>query len=511
MTVVDPFRDAIKISPDLAGTPSLIERLAEWAAGLQLDDVPERVVAHARSQILSQLAAARAGYGHKLGRPILDAAGPPSGADARQAAYALAIATVSLDFDDTTYAGHVSHSAVNVPLAYAGPLGLDGRQLLTAVIAASECAARITASATLGRFRGQTAAYAHLAGSVAGRLRAENASPQLWADALALAFCYPPWTLTRAFSTDAKILAAAVGVRSGLDACDLARSGLTGPPDILERPAGFLDQVADIALPAEISDDLGQRWHTETLSYKRFPGNAYVSAAIDCAIALHGRTGPVHPDSVAEIVVAGSVLTTNLHRATARHLHGPDTNAIVASISVPYSVAIALQAGWLEPGDFEHPALTDPGRWQLADKVAVVHDPDLTRRALAATAPVGQALSRAGDRAQGWIHDRLGAEAAQLWTPSRPVQHEFSKATKSVGAQVTVRFADGRTMTEERPAAVGAAGGGDDHAALARAKFLQCGGSPETADQVLRLDTLTAAQTGRLIASELKDLSVVTP
>ncbi len=82
-----------------------------------------------------------------------------------------------LHFDDTAYAGHLSNSTATVPMAYAHALGLDGRSLLTAVIVANECAARIAASATLGPFRGQNAAHTHVAGAVSGRLRAEEREP----------------------------------------------------------------------------------------------------------------------------------------------------------------------------------------------------------------------------------------------------------------------------------------------------------------------------------------------
>ena len=39
---------------------TLIENMSHWASGLDLDDVPDRVVRFAASQVLSQLAAARA-------------------------------------------------------------------------------------------------------------------------------------------------------------------------------------------------------------------------------------------------------------------------------------------------------------------------------------------------------------------------------------------------------------------------------------------------------------------
>ena len=149
---------------------TLIENLSRWASNLDLDDVPDRVVRFASSQVLSQLAAARAGAQHRLGQAVIRGFGEPWQASAAQSAFVLAGLTSWLHFDDTAYAGHLSNSTATVPMAYAHALGLDGRRLLTAVIAANECAARVTAAATLGRFRGQNAAHTHLAGVVSGRL-----------------------------------------------------------------------------------------------------------------------------------------------------------------------------------------------------------------------------------------------------------------------------------------------------------------------------------------------------
>jgi 2-methylcitrate dehydratase PrpD len=151
-----------------------LEQLCAWAARLTYEDIPERVRALAASQILSQAASIRAGYAHPLGARMITAFGEPFQPDARQSACVLAGLGSWLNLDDTAYAGHLSNSTVAVPLAFAYARGLDGLALLTAVVAANECAARITASATLGPLRGQSAVHTHLAGAVAGRLERKS-------------------------------------------------------------------------------------------------------------------------------------------------------------------------------------------------------------------------------------------------------------------------------------------------------------------------------------------------
>ncbi len=232
---------------------TLIELLADWGSRLSLDDVPERVRALARSQVVSQLAAARAGLNHDLGRKLTRAFGSPLQPDPKRSGYVLAGLTMALDYDDTVYAGHVTQSTVPTALAYARALE-DGRSMLAAVVAGNECAARVTAAATLGPFRGQTAAHTHLAGAAATRLRAEAAPARRWADALGLAFAAPPWTLQRAFlGSEAKLLTAATPLLTALDACDAAAAGLAGAADVLEHCEGFLATFAELPLPAAVT------------------------------------------------------------------------------------------------------------------------------------------------------------------------------------------------------------------------------------------------------------------
>ncbi|WP_460363197.1 MmgE/PrpD family protein, partial [Actinocorallia lasiicapitis] len=128
---------------------TLLEELVGWAAALRYTDIPSRVREVARLQVLSQLAAVRAGLAQPQGAKLVRAFGPPVQEDPKQAAMVMAGLGSWMHFDDTAYAGHLSNSTVAVPLAYTRAHGRDGRALLTAVVAANECAARLTAAATL--------------------------------------------------------------------------------------------------------------------------------------------------------------------------------------------------------------------------------------------------------------------------------------------------------------------------------------------------------------------------
>ncbi len=526
---------------------TLVERLGAFAAGMVLEDVPERVRSFARSQVLSQLAAARATLGHPLGRRLVEAYGSPLQADAKAAAFCLGALTIALDYDDTLYAGHVSHSTVGVPVAYAGPLCLDGRRFLEAVLAGNECAARVVAGATLGPFRGQTAAYGHLVGATVARMRAQAASSEEISAALALACALPPHSLTPAFfGGDSKALTAAVGIRAALDACDGAAAGLSGAADILEHPEGLLATFAEVPLPDAVVESLGSRWHTETLSIKLYPACAYLDSTLDAAVQLHGdieaalhaglRGDPRNglegdrgleddrglagdpgltgeqgarglvAGAIDEVVVRCSLLTFGMDLRSRAYVDGPASPPSALQFSVPYPVAVTLLAGAFTPADLASPRLDDPVVWSLAARVRVEHDPGLTRHAVLATAPLGEALRQAGTRASAWLA-RLGGEeeAAALLDAAGQPAPTFEDATKEIGAVLEVRLTDGRTLHRGVTTPLGASGPSTrrDHPALARDKFLGTGGSREVADALEHLEDLREGELAAVLASAL--------
>ena len=382
--------------------------LARWASGLTTDTIPKRVREFAASQLASQIAAARATLTLPIGQKIIRAFGHPLQNDPKSSAYVLAALTMAIDYDDTMYAGHVSHSTVAVPLAYTQTLNIDGHILLAAIVSANECAARITAASTLGPFRGQTAAYTHLAGSVAARMYLEQAKPTEWASAWGIAFSAPPWVLDHPFfSSESKALTASTQIRSGLDACDAALAGMVGAANVFEHPNGFLSKYAEIPLPHIITNGFGNLWHTETFSIKIYPGCAYIDSAIDCAVAIYrreterGRT--MGPDTIDEVIVEASAFTTGMDTKSSPYIDGPLTPVSAIGFSVGYNVAVALTRGSLKTSDLSPGHIKEDSIWRLANRVHVKHDMSLTLNALQATAPIGEALRHAGNAATAWL------------------------------------------------------------------------------------------------------------
>lgn len=486
---------------------TLVEELAEWAAALRPEDVPDRVLDLAASQVLSQLAAIRAGWTHPLGRKLVRAFGPPTQPESRRAAAVLAGLGSWLNLDDTAYAGHLSNSTVTVPLAYAPALGLDGEALLTAIVAANECAARITAASTLGPFRGQTAVQTSLVGAVAGRLHCEGAPARRWVDAIGLALAAPPWTLFRGYiGSDARALGAFGPVQTAMDACDAAAADMVGAADILEHPDGFLARFATVPLPETVVAGLGERWHTDTFSFKVRPGGPGIDAAVDCAIEIAAELPGLLASEVEDILVEASLYTEYVGRVANGYVTGPDAPTSALPLSIPYTVATALLTGGLTVADFAAPAVDEPERWELAKRVRLTQDEEMTRDLFVSEAPFGEALREAGDRAKNWVRGFGGDRAVELLGTPDPPRKDFLEATKHTGARVTVRLTDGRSVVRRRDIPIGAIGPETRarHRELVRKKYLAVGGSPEVADGCAALREATPRRLAALLETALK-------
>ena len=429
--------------------------MRKWACGFRLADIPADVKTLATAELMSGIAACRAGYAHPAGgrvRARWQAPGP------RGAALRAAAMTMLLDWDESTFAGHLGHATAVPALILAASAGADGERLLTTVVAAGEVAARVTAAVTLGRARGQAAAHTHLAGgTMAAGLLAGLSSGQL-AAAVALALAQPREVLLPAFmGSDAKFAVAAGPLADAFTAVDAAAAEAASDREILERQGGVFDRLAEVPLPEAMSG-WGDRWHLRTLSFKRDPGCAYLSAASEAACGL----GPMDLDTVEAVEVGASMFTLGMEAESARFLAGPATPLPALNFSLGYTIAVALQTGGVEPADFTPVATAGPDRWQVAGRVTALHDSGLTLAALAATAPVGAALAWAGERARPYLERRgappetvsriLEAAAENLDDPN------FLRPAKRIGALVRVRLRDGRIVESGRGAAARSAG-----------------------------------------------------
>ena len=452
-----------------------LEQLAHWAAGLRLDDVPRRVRDQATNQVLSTLAAVYSGAESDLGQPLEQAFSPATPGPARilpsgvrttttQAASFMASLSMVLDFDDVMLGGHTGHSAVLVPLAIASTGGRSGADLILAQIVANEISARVNMVCAVGSTRGQMATHLHLLAAAAARAKLEKLDEQSFAAALGFALSYPGQALFPAFlGSDAKALCAALPIRCGMEAIDAVRSGLAPPCDMLDDRRGFLATHTRVPV-REFLDGLGQRWHTETNSFKIYPVCGYLCSALEATLNLVVRHD-VRANDVDSVDVWATAFMVGMDAHSAPYLKGPQSCISTLTFSTPFTVASAILAREFTPAQLKRSWIEDSRVWELSSRIRSRFDFDLTMRALTADIPIGAALRRTRrwqaamfglsvaaavfGRGGRWRQPqtlRIMTGLAAAAGDKRPL--DLQKSTKPMGARVEMRLKGGRVLRQ---------------------------------------------------------------
>jgi 2-methylcitrate dehydratase PrpD len=163
---------------------------------------------------------------------------------------------------------------------------------------------------------------------------------------------------------------------SGIMAALFARSGLTGPPSVLEGRFGFFRAYSEGRFDeGAIVNGLGEEWELPKIFYKPYPTNHFTEAGIDAALAM--REQGVNPSDIVaiELGVPEPVLRTIAEPAEQK---ARPLTPYHAKFSGPFTVAAALVGGGglgVSSNDFTDDTLSDPERLRLSALVRCVADP----------------------------------------------------------------------------------------------------------------------------------------
>jgi len=296
---------------------SAARRIARFACGLRLDDVPAPVVEAAKLHFLDALGVGLAASTVPLSAGWADAAariggagpatvlGRPEGLTATAAALVNGALIHSLEYDDTHIRSVVHGGAVAAPaaLAAAEETGAAGGRLLAGYIAAWEVMIRLGLAAP-----GSYQANGFQISAVGGALGAAAAAiggldEDRTVAALGIAGSQASELL--AFLSDGstvKALHPGWAAHTGIAAAALAEAGMTGPETVLEGRFGFLAAFARDAQATgrleSLLDDLGTAWHLPEAAFKLYPCCHYIHPFLEAMAAV---SEGVAPDEIAEV------------------------------------------------------------------------------------------------------------------------------------------------------------------------------------------------------------------
>jgi 2-methylcitrate dehydratase PrpD len=265
--------------------------------------------------------------------------------------------------------GHPGIHVVPAALAVAAENPLPGRKLLSATAIGYEVASRIGAASSLrpavhphGTW-GTCGAAAAVA-RIRGLPRDKVISVVEVASGLALATSF-----TSALN-GATIRNAYAGIagRLGILAADLAVAGFTGESDAFEIMWGHV--LSSNWDSAKAVDGLGTRWDVEGSYVKPWPCCRWTHAAIQASLDLKAEH-QIEANSIRKIRV-------RTYADAARLTEAAPHNELAARFSIPWAVAVALINDDIAVEAFRGPALTDTRVIQLAGRITVEEDPELT-------------------------------------------------------------------------------------------------------------------------------------
>ncbi|WP_293781788.1 MmgE/PrpD family protein [uncultured Aeromicrobium sp.] len=365
-------------------------RLARYAESIDLAKLPAAVVDRLGALWLDHLGTVLGGavvpeaqtiarlVAQRGATPVASVVGAGFSTSEPDAAFCNGAAADVLEHQDGYRFGgfHPSHTMPAL-LAVAESRDTDLRALFEASVVAYEVANRLGRAAhpeaTQRGWFPPAAAY----GAAAGCARLLGLPSEAIAQAVGTAcFLAPGIPIDAIFAgPTSKPAFAGQLARTGVEASLLAAGGLTGWQETLDGPRGLVNLLGgDAARLADLVDDLKNAWSILDVHQKRYAGCRHTHGAIEAA--LHIAQDGLRPHDVAAIEVETYAVAKQLvDRPVTAEL-----TTIGATLSLPYTVAVAIMDGEVGGRQYTPERVHDPDVAQLAGKVRIRVSEELEAR-----------------------------------------------------------------------------------------------------------------------------------
>lgn len=374
-------------------TETPARRLAEFAAGLTLEDIPPPVLHRAKLLILDALGCGLASNAYEFSNAAVAGAAALGGdgtcsvigrgirLPVRDAALANGLLIHGLDFDDTHLRSIIHATAACLPcaLSFGESRGIDGRMLLLAYAAGMETAIRVGAAVKGGFHHAgfhATGLVAHFSSAVvAARILGLPAEGIVAAQGIAASTASGVQVFLEEGAWTKRMHPGWAAV-AGITAAVLAANGFKAPTRPYEGRFGFFDThiqhpAEPVNLAAEL-DSLGEVWELANSAIKPYPVCHFIHGCADAAIELHAGIDPREIAGV-EALLPSDTLPIVAEPADAKVA---PANEYDAKFSAQFVVATCLIKGAFGLADLMPSALKDATVLDLARRVVCVTDPD---------------------------------------------------------------------------------------------------------------------------------------
>ena len=365
--------------------------LARFAADLRFEHIPSSVVDHAKLCILDGLGVALFGSTLPWTGLVRDMAisegatpaasfwGTPHRGSIAQAALVNGTAGHAFEMDDIHKQSIVHPNSLACPVAFGfaeayGSSGLNGRDVLTAIIAGYEVGTRVGNAATMALFlRGfhpQGTSGVFVAAATAGRILA--LSPEQMQHALGISGSLGSGLMAAQEGAMVKRLHAGRAAQAGVQAALLAQRGFTGISDVLEAGyGGFLSSFSGQPDPPRLTDGLGTTWQTSEVGFKLYPSVTSIHTALDALDTVMAEQRLQAGDI--ERISVGCSHMTFVHTAWPYKPAG----VTAAQMNLFYGLAMIALHRDASVGQYTESRLSDPAALSFMQRITAFEDAGL--------------------------------------------------------------------------------------------------------------------------------------
>jgi 2-methylcitrate dehydratase PrpD len=266
---------------------------------------------------------------------------------------------------------HIAGTTVMTALSMAEAKGVDGKELITALVVGDDFASRVLAASGPGFFLGwDSVGMVNMLGAtaIAGRLLGLTALQLRNALGLALNQMHGTfqsiWDGTTAFK-----LHQGTSARDGIFSAQLAQGGWTGAGDSLLSRFGYFNLYTDGCINPEIlTKNLGKVYYADS-TFKAYPCCRATHGALDCTLKIVSNND-LRPGDVAEVVI--EVPKSHLENFIGQSFRIREFPQGDAAFSYRYTVASAIVRMGVRPEHFHEESIRDPMVNNLIEKVSLV-------------------------------------------------------------------------------------------------------------------------------------------
>ena len=364
-----------------------IEKLAQFVAETQWEDIPAPVQKQAKLVLLDTLGVILAGSVQPEPRKLRERLASTAGTgatvfargwathDPRTAALLNGIAGRAIELCEglRLVTGQAAVQTLPGVLATAEHADRSGRDMITALVVGYDVAGRLTTAFTPRPLAHQNGQVSLLAAAAAGaRVRGMSAGEVSGAMRIATTLVLTPsYTNAVAGATTLNVAGGMSGFVGAL-ASELVLAGFEAQPDAVEEALDKL--VGDGFKPESLLDELGKRWHITQNYFRLYACCNPIHPALDSLHEILSKLRP-KPDEIERIDIA-----TYRFASVMRNPDPP--NYFASKYSLPHAAAVMALTGNAGYAALDETSVRDPAVAALRHRVHVTEDP-----AMSAVAP----------------------------------------------------------------------------------------------------------------------------